>query len=271
MPYDMGSSWLKSSGGGAGVAGVEAGLVSVVMPAHNAERFLSDSIRSVVAQSFSQWELLVVDDASTDQTFAIASDFAKIDCRIRVVRLEENRGVANARNVGIRLARGQFLAFLDSDDLWLPHKLEIQISYMRQKGVAFSFSSYRRLAPDGRLGSELRVPVAVTYKQLLKGNVIGCLTAVIDRMQIAVVNMEECGHEDYVAWLSILRKGHVAHGIQADLARYRLSSSSVSGNKRHSALWTWKIYTKVEKLSLPFASWCFVSYCWKSVMKRVGE
>lgn len=270
MPDDVDLSELTSPGRRTGVKGLESGLVSVVMPAHNAEKFLSDSIRSVVAQSFPQWELLVVDDASTDETFAVASEFAKVDGRIRLVRLDKNGGVAHARNVGIELARGQFLAFLDSDDLWLPHKLEVQISFMKEKGAAFSFSSYRRLAPDGSLSSELRVPFEVTYQQLLKGNVIGCLTVVIDRMQIPLVAMEKLGHEDYVAWLSILRQGYVAHGIQTDLARYRLSSSSVSGDKKRSAMWTWKIYREIEKLPLPVAIWCFANYSLKAVLNRIG-
>ena len=254
-----------------GVTSLQPGLVSVVMPAHMAELFLAESIRSVLLQTLPNWELIVIDDASTDRTFAIASEFTKSDSRIRVIRLDKNAGVADARNVGIAAARGQYLAFLDSDDLWLPQKLEVQIDYMERTGAGFCFSSYRRLSLDGSVGHRLRVPALVSYKQLLKGNVIGCLTVVIDRRQIPVVKMEKVGHEDYVAWLSVLRDGHIAHGIQSDLARYRLSLSSVSGNKKRSARWTWKIYRKIEKLPLHVAIWCFANYSLRAVLNRIGE
>lgn len=246
------------------------GLVSIVMAAYNSERYVADAIASVVAQTFQDWELLVVDDGSTDRTLAIASDFAKDEPRIRVIHLDNNRGVANARNVGIAAARGRYLAFLDSDDLWLPPKLEIQIEFMKRTGAGFSFTQYRRLLQNGRLGREIKAPVAVSYRQLLHGNLIGCLTVVIDRSQIAAPKLKEVRHEDYVAWLSILREGHTAYGIQTDLARYRVSSGSVSGIKVRSASWTWNIFRNTEAMPFFAAVRCFWSYSLRAIINRIA-
>lgn len=246
------------------------GLVSIIMPAHNSEKFLGEAVASVQAQTFQDWELIIVDDASTDDTLLVASQFAKDDARIHAIHLETNWGAANARNVAIDAARGQFLAFLDSDDQWLSKKLEIQIDYMKRQGVGFSFTQYRRFDASGHVGKVLEVPQRVEYHHLLRGNVIGCLTVVVDRSKVGDFRMSEVWYDDYIAWLSILRQGHIAHGIQVDLARYRLSHGSISANKLRSAFWTWKIYREVEKLSAPMAVWCFMHYCLRSVSTRLG-
>jgi teichuronic acid biosynthesis glycosyltransferase TuaG len=246
------------------------GLVSVIMAAFNSTETLAESVQSVLSQTYRNWELLIVDDASTDDTLSIARRFEGQDERIRVIPLDQNSGVANARNVGIRNARGQFLAFLDSDDIWLPEKLSIQIDFMDQTGAGFSFTRYRKLKADGSLGREITIPDTVNYEQLLKGNVIGCLTVVIDRKFIPYFQMPRIGHEDYVTWLQILKQGNTAFGIQKELARYRLSGSSVSGNKQKSARWTWNIYRQVEKLPLSKAVWCFILYSLRSVPSLIG-
>lgn len=246
-------------------------MVSVVMPAYNSERFLAESVGSVTAQTFENWELLIVNDASVDGTSAIAERLAGRDPRIRVIHLDENRGVANARNEGMNAAKGQYLAFLDSDDLWLPKKLETQLGFMRQKDIAFSFTSYRAFGPNGNVGGSIRIPDAVEYEDLLKGNVIGCLTVMIDRDRIAPFAMPNIGHEDYAAWLQILRAGHVAYGLQEDLARYRVSSGSVSGNKKRCAAWTWNIYRQREQMPLSKAVRCFAQYSIRGVFKHFAK
>jgi glycosyltransferase involved in cell wall biosynthesis len=244
------------------------GLVSVIMPAYNSEQFLVQSVRSVMAQTFSDWELLIIDDASKDQTLAISQQMADADSRIRVIPSLKNAGVANARNLGMAGARGQYLAFLDSDDLWLPAKLKTQTAFMQAHKAAFTFTQYRRFSSTGFLGSPVKVPARVDYKQLLKGNVIGCLTVMIDRCKIPDFSMLSVRHEDYVSWLQILKQGHVACGIQEDLARYRFSSTSLSGNKSRSAAWTWDIYRKIEKLSLAESTWNFLNYAARSLYVR---
>lgn len=244
------------------------GLVSIVMPAYNKESVLAESIGSVLGQTFSNWELLVIDDASEDGTLQVARKMSAQDERIRVVTMGRNQGVAHARNAGIGQARGQFLSFLDADDLWLPTKLEVQVEFMRRRGSSFTFASYCRFDGLGFVSGPVRIPEHVGYESLLKGNAIGCLTVMIDRHQIGQVVMPNVGHEDYVAWLQILKQGHTAVGIQQDLARYRISSASISGDKRRSAIWTWNIYRKTEGLSLLHSLWCFVHYIIRSLRIR---
>jgi len=247
------------------------GLISVIMPAFNCHDLLAQSILSVIDQSYGNWELLIVDDGSSDATAAVAEEFAVRDPRIRVIPLGQNGGVANARNIGMQQARGQYLAFLDSDDLWLPHKLDTQVRFMQVRDAAFSFASYRRLLPDGTIGPMITVPERVDYSRLLKGNVIGCLTVMIDRAQVSPFTMLRGGHEDYIAWLTILRSGHLALGIAQDLARYRVSASSISGNKARAAGWTWKIYREIERMPLISAAYCFTCYSARSILSRIQE
>jgi glycosyltransferase involved in cell wall biosynthesis len=248
----------------------EPGLVSVIMPAYNKQETLAESAESVIKQTFARWELLIIDDASRDETLEIAQRLAPQDSRIRVIHLSQNRGVANARNAGLAAALGQYVAFLDSDDLWEPEKLQIQVQFMRDRDIGFSFTQYRRFGPNGFRGGSRRVPRFVEYDDLLKGNLIGCLTVMIDRAKIPDISMPEIGHEDYATWLKILRDGHTAWGIQRDLAKYRISSASVSSHKGRSAVWTWRIYREMEKLSLLRSVWCFALYSARAFFTRLS-
>jgi glycosyltransferase involved in cell wall biosynthesis len=243
------------------------GLVSVVTPTYNCADIIGFSIHSVMQQTYEDWELILVDDGSQDATASIAERFASHDARIRVVRLSTNNGVANARNQGIQAARGQYIAFLDSDDVWLPEKLAAQTEFLKQSGTGFCFSAYRRLE-DGRISRLVRVPGRVKYKDLLGGNPIGCLTVLIDRQRIGWFTMPILKHEDFATWLTILRRGHVAWGMQQDLARYRVSGSSLSGNKLRSAGWTWQVYRKNEGLPLGTAVICFLRYLLRAAHLR---
>lgn len=244
------------------------GLVSIVMSAHNAERFLRESIESVLRQTYSNWELIIVDDASTDKVLSIAESFAADEPRIRVIRCATNCGVSRARNLGIEAARGQYLAFLDSDDLWMRGKLDTQVCFLAKSGGGFCFGSYRRMNNKGRTSNLIQVPERVTYDHLLYGNVIGCLTVLIDRTKVGPFLMPSVKHEDFATWLSILKRGHVAWGIRQDLARYRVSSSSLSGNKWRAAYWTWNIYRKTENLPFHRAIACFFRYVLRSAHVR---
>lgn len=246
-----------------------AGLVSVIMPAYNAENAIAQSIASVVQQSYLNWELLIVDDASTDRTVPVAQALSANDSRIRIISLAQNGGVANARNVAMAQAKGQYIAFLDSDDFWLPEKLESQIRFMTERQIGFSFTAFRRFGTDRPPGSLIRAPQYVTYSDLLKDNVIGCLTVVIDRQIVPSSFMPQVKHEDLACWLQILKSGMCAYGLQQDLARYRVSSNSVSGNKQRSAVWRWRIYREVEKLSVARAAWCFAHYSLRAVYKHL--
>ena len=157
--------------------------VSVIMPAFNCDRTILQSIRSVQAQSFEDWELIVVDDGSTDRTAELVEQARAQDPRVVLLRSRENLGAWNARNTAIEAAGGRYVAFLDSDDLWLPRKLEIQLAHMREHECALGYSSYSMFYEDGR-EQVFHVPVQVAYRRLLKGSVIGCLTAVYDTQKL---------------------------------------------------------------------------------------
>jgi glycosyltransferase involved in cell wall biosynthesis len=254
-------------------------LVSIIMPAFNAELTLLDSIKSVLRQQYDNFELIVIDDSSTDSTHEIALRSSAIDSRIKVVSNTLGKGVASARNCGILNARGRFIAFLDSDDLWMPEKLHIQIQFMMQNDVGFCYSGYYRFHKNGFLNEQLvNVPSQVDYKILLKGNSIPCLTVVVDRNHypelyfpvfmflkkdyLRKIVGSYLGHEDYALWLTLLVKDkkNSVIGLQEPLAYYRVSNASLSGNKFKSAIKHWAVLRRYLRLSWLESSWYFLSY-----------
>lgn len=245
-------------------------LVSVITAAYNAEAFIAETIASVQAQSLADWEMVVADDASSDRTAEIVAAIAAADPRVRLIRLEENGGVARARNAALAAARGRFIAFLDSDDLWLPQKLERQIAFMRGRDAAVSYTAFRRIDENGsRLGRLVAVPPRLTYRQLLKNTAIATLTGMVDTAKTGPIRMTEARRDDFILWLSILKRGFTAHGLQEDLARYRVVTGSLSSKPKRSAAWVWDVYRKVEKLGLLHAAWCMAHYGTRAVLKRL--
>lgn len=243
-------------------------LVSIVTPAYNADRHIKETIASVQAQSLSDWELLIVDDCSKDNTAILVQDAAKLDRRIRLLKQRQNGGPAAARQRALDEAKGRYIAFLDSDDLWLPYKLEEQLSFMRQCEAALSFTSFRRISEDGSdIGRLIKIPRSLSYPDLLKNTAIATSTVVVDSIKTGRLSMARTYYDDYALWLDILRRGHAAHGLQRDLMRYRVVSRSVSRNKSRSAYWVWRLYRDVEKLSFLYASWCFLNYSLHAVIK----
>jgi teichuronic acid biosynthesis glycosyltransferase TuaG len=234
-------------------------LVSIIMPAFNAERFIAESIRSALAQTFGDFELLVVDDASTDQTCLIVAELARSDSRIRLLRVERNSGPAAARNRAIEVASGRYISFLDSDDRWLAHKLERQIEAMKANDWAFSFSGYEIIGSDGAIRDRVGAPDVVTYRQLLTNNVVGCLTAIYDSTIVGKILAPSIGRSDFGLWLRILRKVSEGRGINEILAQYRVHSMSFSTQKRHVALQNWELYRE-EGFGVLRSLWHFGGY-----------
>ena len=224
-------------------------MVSIVMPAYNAAKTLEESIKSVLTQEYQNWELLVVDDGSVDATANIMKRFAKTDSRVKRIHLEKNVGISEARNVAIRNAKGRYLAFLDSDDLWKPKKLSKQLEFMTRECHAFTFTSYELMNKDGKLLNKIiRAKKQVDYDMLLTNNSIGCLTVVIDREYIPPVIMPPIRHEDYAAWLNILKSGIKAYGLNEVLSIYRISDNSISANKLRVIGWFWTIYRENQEI-----------------------
>lgn len=244
-------------------------LVSIITPMYNSGKFIKYTIESVLNQTYQEWEMLVIDDCSTDNGPEIVKSYMKNDPRIRYIRVKENKGVSHARNTGLKMMNGQFIAFLDSDDIWDHEKLEKQVRFMKEKGCAISFTSYELINEENEpLNKIVRVPKGVDYNTLLKGNILGCLTVVIDKSKLDFeIKMSGVRHEDYVLWLSILKKGYIAYGIDEVLAKYRKSLTSLSGNKLKSAMWTWNIYRNVEKIPLHKSIYYFINYSINGIKK----
>lgn len=234
-------------------------LVSIITPVYNAARFVRETISSVQAQTYTDWEMLLVDDGSSDDSWMIIAEIAAMDKRLRLIRLEKNSGAAVARNTAIKEARGRYIAFLDADDKWVPEKLSRQIAFMQETGCALSYTAYYVMREDGQpSGIIIHCPETVSYRQLLMENRIGCLTAIMDVRQCGKLEMPLITkRQDYGLWLTILRNGLSARGINAPLAYYRKYSTSLSGNKWKTIRYNWTLLRDHQGLSAPVAAWYF--------------
>jgi teichuronic acid biosynthesis glycosyltransferase TuaG len=244
-------------------------LVSIITPSWNVERLVGETIESVQAQTFTDWELLIADDCSTDNTPGVIESYAAKDPRIKLIRQPRNGGPALTRQGAIEHAQGRFMAFLDSDDLWLPSKLERQLAFAREHRAALSYTAFRRINEDGTVtGRLISVPKSLTYDQLLKNTSIATLTALVDRDIAGNIAMKNEGYDDFCLWLSILKPGHVAWGLNEDLARYRVRGVSVSSRRMRAAGWVWNIYRNVEQLSLLRSTWLLGHWGARAWLKR---
>jgi hypothetical protein len=248
-----------------------APAVTVVTPVRNAAATLAEAVGSVQAQDMPAWEMILVDDGSTDEGRAAILDLAAGDDRLRPILRDDNRGPAAARNAAIAAARGRFIAFLDADDRWHPEKLARQIGYMEATGAVFTFTAYRRIDAAGRPLGRVGVPSRVTHGALLKGNVIGCLTAVYDAAHFGPVAMPDLPRrQDYGLWLRLLAGGGEAHGIDEVLADYRVHPGSLSAGKFAAAAATWRLCREAEGLSRARAGWYLAHNLARGLAKRQG-
>ena len=244
-------------------------LVSIITPSYNSAKFIKQCIESVIAQTYTNWEMLIVDDYSSDNSLQILKKYN--DKRIQLIELDKNVGASESRNVAIRKAKGKYIAFLDSDDLWEPQKLEKQISFMETEDIAFSFSTYQPMSDDeSKLYSIIHAPKIVTYSFYLKKTIIGCLTVVIDREKTGGFEMPNIrSSHDMALWLLIMRRGFDAYGLDENLARYRIVSTSNTANKWRAAKDVWIVYRQFEKLSFFYSIWCFLNYAFNAIIKRI--
>lgn len=246
-------------------------LVSIITPVYNAERFLRQTIDSVLRQEYKCWEMILVDDCSTDNSEKIIKEYMKNDSRIKYIRLEVNSGAAVSRNIAIENSNGRYIAFLDSDDIWTPSKLKVQIEFMKKNNIGFSFSDYKVMTEEGQeINRVIRVPKEIDYKGYLKNTIIGCLTVVIDRKicgDFYMVNIRK--NQDMATWLAIMKTGRKAYGINECLGVYRLVDGSISNNKIKAAKSVWKTYREVEKFNIIRSFYYFSGYSINAVKKRV--
>lgn len=248
---------------------VETPLVSIITPTYNSEKYIGQTIQSVINQTYSNWELIIVDDCSEDNTNKIVAMFAKRDRRIKYIKMNNNSGAAVARNEALNISNGRFIAFLDSDDLWKETKIEHQIKFMMEKNIGFSFTSYQLISEDGEeMNKTIIAPNEVDYNFLLKNTIIGCLTVMLDKDRIGNIKMPNIrSRQDTALWLQILKKGHKAYGLDEVLAKYRKVSNSISSNKFKASWNTWKVYRKVEKINFVKSLWYFLNYSINALKK----
>lgn len=247
-------------------------LVSIVMPAYNSEKYIGEAIDSVLIQTYTNWELIIVDDCSTDRTVEIIRKYAFDNPRINIICLKEHKGVAYARNIAINNARGRYIAFLDSDDLWIGEKLEKQINFMKNNGYVFTYHSYLIFNNDTHNYKINLVPTVMDYNKLLKGNNTGsCISVCIDRYIVKNIFMPSSRHEDYICWLNILKEYKInAYGLNDVCGMYRVRTKSISSNKIYSALWTWKVYRESQNLSFLKSCIYMMYYIFNGIKKYKG-
>lgn len=238
------------------------------MPLYNAHEYLEYSIQSVLGQTYTNFELLIVDDASTDNSLVIAERFSKLDDRVKVLSLPVNSGAAVARNLAIKNASGRYIAFLDSDDSWKENKIERQLAFMQKKSIAFSYTEFDKVDSLGNVILKVCVPAKVSYSSLLKTTPIGCLTAMYDTSVVGKVYMPLIRkRQDLGLWLKLLKIVPYAYGLNESLADYRLREGSISENKLNAAIYTWTLYRYVEKLNFFTAIYYFSHYALNGFIK----
>jgi teichuronic acid biosynthesis glycosyltransferase TuaG len=246
----------------------EKDLVSIVTPAYKAAKFVSETIESVIAQDYPHWEMLVVDDRSPDDTAEVVARHSSADPRVKLIRQAQNGGAATARNAALEAARGRYVAFLDSDDVWLPGKLSRQLRFMSEQGAGLSFTAFRRISQDGaRTGRLIGVPDSMSYSSLLGNTAIVTSTVLVDRVRTGQFRMIKTYYDDFVLWLELLKRGVVARGLHVDLLRYRVVAQSISRNKTNSAKQVWRTYRDVEHLGSVRSAWCFANYATRAWLK----
>lgn len=247
-------------------------VVSIITPVYNAERFLKETIQSILDQSYKKFELILVDDCSTDNSERIIKNFSERDQRIKYVKLESNSGAAVARNTGLKTASGEYVAFLDSDDVWKSTKLEKQLAFMQQKNIGFTYTAFETIDEDGQIiKKRISVPEKVDYSSLLKNTAIACSTVVINRKNTGCFEMPLVRKgQDTATWLKLLRTQiDYAYGINDVMSSYRKVSGSISDNKLSALKRTWNTYRNIERLSFGKAAYYFSWYVLNAIKKRV--
>ena len=246
----------------------EFGLVSIIMAAYNAEKTIELAIESVLNQTYSNFELLVINDCSKDGTAKLVEDFSAKDNRVRLISNEKNSGVSFTRKHGLEEANGSWIAILDSDDAWAPEKLEKQIELQNRTNADLLFTGSAFMDSEGRpIDWYLHAPAEATYRQLLKQNVLSNSSALVRKELYAKHYAVGDGmHEDFAIWLSILKEGKKAYGVDEPLLIYRIAKSSKSGNKVKAAKMNWNTYRYVG-LNVVEAAYYEAWYMFKNVMK----
>lgn len=245
--------------------------ISIICAAYNAEKYIKQTIESILAQTINDWELIIVDDCSTDNTLTIVEQYVERYTNIVLVKNKVNSGPGITRNNGIAVAKGRYIAICDSDDIWLPQKLEQQIEFMKYYDAPISYTSYELIDSDGvSLSQVIEVlPKPISYQDYLKNTIIGFSTSIIDRKICSNIEFADMrSREDTFLWCTLLKQGHKAYGLNNVLVRYRIHQSSVSADKIKASKQVWELYR--DKLHIPFFKrvYYFSCYAYNAILKR---
>jgi len=245
-------------------------LVSIVTPCYNSAAFIRETLESVIAQDYKNWEVIVVDDRSSDNTCQIVEVFTKRHECIHLIALNENGGVANARNIGMAASKGKYIAFLDSDDIWLKDKLSRQVNLMEKELLPLTFCAYKRINEQGKqISGQIPVPASVNYNALLAHNVVIFSTSMMLKSAIGDLKFSRAGHEDWIFLLQLLKRCGQGYGINQPLAFYRVRQNSVSSNKLKAIGYTWKIFRESEGIGFLRSAILLGRYAVSASLKRL--
>ncbi len=246
--------------------------VSVIIPNYNASCVISQTLDSLLSQTYTNWEAIIVDDCSTDNSVEIINNYAQKDKRIKLIQCTVNNGgPAIPRNMGIAAAHGDYISFLDSDDLWMPDKLEIQMNFMLQKKALISSTSYSLIDEQGNdLNKIIKAVPVMNFNTYLRNTSIGFSSTVVRRDILEGISFKKLPvAEDFAFWLDVFRKGDTMYGINKVLVKYRVQKKSLSSNKFKSAHQIWKIYREIEGFSTIRSLYYFSGYAFNAVKKRL--
>lgn len=247
-------------------------LVSIITPVYNNSEFIEQTIKSVQKQTYKNWEMIIVDDCSTDRTPELIKKISQKDDRIKYIKLENNSGAAIARNKALSESRGRFIAYLDADDLWKKNKIQNQIDFMLAHDYAFVCSNYEKIDVNDKILKQVKIPKEINYKLFLRNTIIQTVGVMIDsrktgRELLMMPNVRR--RQDAATWCQLLKSGFNCYGVPEFLAYYRVVPNSLSSNKIKAIKGTWFLYRKIEKLSLINACFCFLGYAINAVKKRI--
>ncbi|MDT2791626.1 glycosyltransferase family 2 protein [Enterococcus lactis] len=247
--------------------------ISIIMPSFNSEKYVLDAIISVQNQTYKNWEMIIVDDCSNDNTINIISEVIANDNRIRLYRQERNLGAGAARTRALGLINGRFIAYLDADDIWYPDKLSKQISFMLKNNIGFSCTSYEVIDNDGnKLNKQIYMLPKVDYIGFLTNNLLQTVgimvdSKIVDKKYLIMPNLRR--RQDAATWLQILKAQYYCYGMEEILAQYRRTQGSLSSNKFKAVKGVWYLYRKIEHLSFSFSCYCFIRYAYLAIWKRI--
>lgn len=249
-------------------------LVSIIVPVYNVENFIEETMDCVLAQTYRNWELLLVEDCSTDSTAALIRQYMErtSDPRIRLISQPSNMGAARARNRGLKEAKGRYISYLDADDIWDAEKLEKELAFMKEKDAAFAFTGYEFADEAGKgMGKVVHVPETLTYKQALSNTTIFTTTVMFDlkKMTREQLEMPVMKSEDTALWFRVLRSGVTAYGLDENLVKYRRAGRSLSSNKLEAIRRIWNLYRRAEGMNIISSAWHFCFWALRAVMRRI--